>query len=105
MVTMTAIILLLLLAAKCCKLSESNTSEMEYVDYIEDWNTTTVHGEKLKCVCNDTMQCLYRYLPATALVSYAMILIVLIHQFMMNNGSLCTHLTDFCRICIKCMIH
>ena len=42
---------------------------MEYVDYIEDWHTTTVHGEKMKCTCNDIMQCLY--LPATALVSYA----------------------------------
>lgn len=43
MVSMTVLILLILLAVKCCKLSDSNEADMEYVDYIDDWHTTTVN--------------------------------------------------------------
>ncbi|XP_056002056.1 uncharacterized protein LOC125659622 [Ostrea edulis] len=43
MLSMTCIILLLLLAVKCCKLTDSRQSKLQYVDYIEDWHTTTVN--------------------------------------------------------------
>jgi hypothetical protein len=47
MLSMTCIILLLLLAVKCCKMTDSQQSELQYVDYIEDWHTATVHGKNL----------------------------------------------------------
>lgn len=43
MVSMTFLILLILFAVKCCKLTDSAESDMEYVDYIDDFHTTTVN--------------------------------------------------------------
>lgn len=38
-------ILLILFVVKCCKLIDSVESDMEYVDYIDDFYTITVNGE------------------------------------------------------------
>lgn len=43
MMSMTFIIILLLCAVKCCKLTQYNQSELQYVDYIDDWDTSTVY--------------------------------------------------------------
>ncbi|XP_061196400.1 uncharacterized protein LOC133204669 [Saccostrea echinata] len=43
MISMTSIILLLLCAVKCCKLTQYNQSKLQYVDYIDDWHTSTVY--------------------------------------------------------------